>query len=164
MFSIIQFKPFCNSQCGSFWRFCRSLFQKCQAGELSSHPFSVNSSFSAARAKHILLLISMVQFWLKLSLYWVCPKVSTAPTTLLPSCPFMWLWIAFLSLTSCETVLLECITTDVIPACVSIKNSSKLLSDVVAIFILKMAEHKEQFWHMRLCHFKKGESTSGMPK
>ena len=54
--------------------------------------------------------------------------------------------------------------TDVIAACVLRKHSSKPLSDVVAIFILKMGEHKEQFWHIRLCHFKKGESTSGMPK
>ena len=163
MFSIIQFKLLCNSQCGSFWRFCRSLFQKYQAGELSSHPFSVNSSFSAVRANHIL-------YWFQWCgsgwsfLYTGLAQNLVRPPPPLPSCPFMWLWIAYLCLTSCETVLLECIMTDVIAACVLRKHSSKPLSDVAAIFILKMGEHKEHFWHIRLCHFKKGESTSGMPK
>ena len=52
---------------------------------------------------------------------------------------------AYLSLTSFETILLDCIVTTVILACIK-KNTSKLVYFHAAIFILKMEEDTQHFW------------------
>ena len=55
--------------------------------------------------------------------------------------PVTWLWFTYLSLTSFETILLYCIMTNAISVWVK-KNSSKLWSVCVTIFIFKVDEHK----------------------
>ena len=84
IFSIIQVKLPCNSNSGSFWRFCRSLFHKVCTAELSPHPFPVNASSSAIRTENILYELSRLWRWLKLALNGVVQKVSLAPTTAPP--------------------------------------------------------------------------------
>ena len=57
-----------------------------------------------------------------------------------------------------QTILLGCIVTAVISAC--IKKPSKLVNFCVAILILKIEENKQQFWHVMLYYFKKGKNTN----
>ena len=73
---------------------------------------------------------------------------------------------AQLSLTLFETILLDCIVTAVILACI-LKNfdaiSSKLVNFCVAILIL-VEENKQHYWHITLYYFKKGEDATEMQK
>ena len=67
---------------------------------------------------------------------------------------------AQLSLTSFETVLLDCIVTAVISAC--IKKTQKLVDLCAAILILKMEEDIQHFWCIMLYYFKKGKNANEM--
>ncbi|MCG5651127.1 hypothetical protein L0P53_14440, partial [Holdemanella sp. DFI.5.21] len=55
------------------------------------------------------------------------------------------------------TVLLDCIVTAVISACIK-KSLSKLVNFCVATLILKMEENKQHFWYIMLYYFKKGKN------
>ena len=59
---------------------------------------------------------------------------------------------AWLSLTSFETILLDC------------KKTSKLVNFCVAILILKMKEETQHFQHIMFYYFKKGKNTTEMQK
>ena len=63
-----------------------------------------------------------------------------------------------MSLTSFETILLDCIVTAVISACIKKKNFC------VAILILNMEENIRHFWHIMLYYLKKGKNATGMQK
>ena len=63
-----------------------------------------------------------------------------------------------MSLTSFETILLDCIMIADISACIK-KNLSKLVNFCVAILILKMEEKKQHFQHIMLYYFKKGKNA-----
>ena len=67
---------------------------------------------------------------------------------------------AQLSLTSFKTILLHCIVTAVISACVLKKHLSKLVNFCVAILILKMEENIQHFWHIMLYYFKEGKNAT----
>ena len=64
-----------------------------------------------------------------------------------------------MSLTSFETILLDCIVTAVITA-VHLKKTSKLVSICAAILILKMEENMQHFWHIMLYYFKTGKNAA----
>ena len=68
IFSVIRVQLSCNSYGGSFWSFCRSLFQKSWTTELSIHLFSVNARLNAMGAKNGLYTMLRLQCWLKLAL------------------------------------------------------------------------------------------------
>ena len=59
-----------------------------------------------------------------------------------------------MSLTSDETILLDCIVTAVILGYIK-KKLSKLANFCAAILILKMEGNKQHFWHIMLYYFKK---------
>ena len=61
-------------------------------------------------------------------------------------------------LTPFKTILLDCIVTAVISACIK-KNLWKLVNFCVAILILKMKENRQCFWNIMLYYFKKGKTT-----
>ena len=44
------------------------------------------------------------------------------------------------------------------------KNLPKLSNFCVAIFILRMGENMQLFWHIMLCYFKKGKNTTETQK
>ena len=71
---------------------------------------------------------------------------------------------AYLYLTSFKTILLDCIVTAVIPACIFLKNLSYLVSFCIVILILKMEGNIQHIWHIMLYYFKKGKNTSEMQK
>ena len=79
---------------------------------------------------------------------------------------FVWLFSvrccssALLSLTSFETVLLDCIVRAVISVGIKKKNSSKLVNFCVAILILKMEGKKQHFWHFMLYYFMKDKKAT----
>ena len=52
----------------------------------------------------------------------------------------------------------HCIVTAVIVAC--IKKTSKLVNFCITIFILKMEENTQHFWHIILYYFKKGKNST----
>ena len=65
---------------------------------------------------------------------------------------------AYFSLTSFKTVLLDCIVTAVIVAC--IKKASKLVNFCITILIFKIEENTQHFWHIMLYYFKKGKNST----
>ena len=67
---------------------------------------------------------------------------------------------AQLSLTSFETILLDCIVTAVISVC--IKKTSKQVNFCAAVLILKMEENTQHFWHIILYYFRKGRKATEM--
>ena len=66
-----------------------------------------------------------------------------------------------MSLTSFETILLDCIVTIVITY---LKNTSKLVNFYVAILILKIEQNMQHFWHIMLYYFKKDKNATEMQK
>ena len=56
-------------------------------------------------------------------------------------------------------ILLDCIVTAVISACI-LQNVSKLVNICVAILILKMEENTQYFQHIMLYFSKKGKNTT----
>ena len=67
-----------------------------------------------------------------------------------------------MSLTSFETILLDCIVMTVISVC--IKKLSELVNFYAAILILKMEENIQHFQHIMLYYFKKGNNATEMQK
>ena len=62
-------------------------------------------------------------------------------------------------LTSFETILLDCIVTALISACI-LKNLSKMVNFCAAILILQMEENMQHFQCVMLYYFKKGKNTA----
>ena len=62
-------------------------------------------------------------------------------------------------LTSFETILLDCIVTALISACI-LKNLSKMVNFCAAILILQMEENMQHFQCVMLYYFKKGKNTT----
>ena len=65
-----------------------------------------------------------------------------------------------LSLTSFETILLDCIVTAVISASSKKKNLPKLVTFCVAILILKKEENTHHFQHIMFYYSKKGKNAA----
>ena len=72
------------------------------------------------------------------------------------------LLLSSLSLTSFETMLLDCVVTAVIS--VYIKKKSKLAKFCVAILIWKMGENMQHCRHAMLYYFKKGKNATETKK
>ena len=68
-----------------------------------------------------------------------------------------------MSLTSFETILLDCIVTADISLCIK-KNLSKLVNFCVVILILKTEENTQHFWHIMLYYFRRGKNATEMQK
>ena len=60
-------------------------------------------------------------------------------------------------------ILLDCIVTAVISACI-LKNVSKLVNICVAILILKMEENTQHFQYIMLYYFKRGKNATETQK
>ena len=63
-----------------------------------------------------------------------------------------------MSLTSFEAILLDCIVTAAISACIK-ENLSKLVNFHAAILILKMEGNMQHVWCIILYYFKKGKNV-----
>ena len=68
-----------------------------------------------------------------------------------------------LSLTSLETILLDCIVTAIISTYIN-KNLSELVNFCEAILILKMGKDMEHFQPIMLYYFKQGKNATEMQK
>ena len=68
-----------------------------------------------------------------------------------------------MSLTSLETILLDCIVTTIISAYI-FKSLSKLGNLYVAILNIEDGRKKQHFWHIVHYYFRKGKNTTAMQK
>ena len=68
-----------------------------------------------------------------------------------------------MSLTSLETILLDCIVTTIISAYI-FKSLSKLVNLYVAILNIEDGRKKQHFWHIVHYYFRKGKTTTAMQK
>ena len=59
-----------------------------------------------------------------------------------------------------ETILLDCIVTAVISACIFLKNLSKSVNFCAAILILKMEENVQHIWYVILYYFKEDKNAT----
>ena len=69
-----------------------------------------------------------------------------------------------MSLASFETILLDCIVTAVITACIVNKKLIKIGEFLCSHFNIEYGRKKQHFWHIMLYYFKKGKNTTEAQK
>ena len=72
--------------------------------------------------------------------------------------------VALSCLTSLETILLDCIVTAIIPACIKKKKLIKIGEFLCSHFNIEDGRKKQHFQHIMLYYFKKGKNATETQK